>query len=131
MVVLHKSTAQHSGSLTMDKVIEKFETEVRRGVMQLAVITLLDEEQYGYEIIKNLKKVGLGVEEGTLYPLLRRLEQQKLLSSKWETSGSRPRKYYKTTKYGKKTRSKWLKSYKTLINSIELLEKDIHGPEVR
>ena len=109
----------------MVKVIEKFETEVRRGVMQLVVISLLDKEQYGYEIIKNLKELGLNIEEGTLYPLLRRLEKEKLLSSYWETSGSRPRKYYKTTEYGKEIRKKWLKSFKTINTSIELLEKNI------
>jgi len=112
----------------MNKVIEKFETEVRRGAMQLGIISLLDKEQYGYEIIKNLSKVGLNVEEGTLYPLLRRLEKEGLLSSQWETSGSRPRKYYKTTEYGKKIRKKWLNSFKTINKSIELLE---HNMEVQ
>ncbi len=108
----------------MDNDTEKFETELKRGVLQLGVISLLaKEEQYGYQIIKNLKKVGLNVEEGTLYPLLRRLEQAKLLKSHWETSGSRPRKYYKTTGYGKKIRLKWLNSFKTVIKSIEQLEK--------
>ena len=109
----------------MNKVIEKFETEVRRGAMQLGIISLLDKEQYGYEIIKNLSKVGLNIEEGTLYPLLRRLEKEGLLSSQWETSGSRPRKYYKTTEYGKEIRKKWLNSFKTINKSIELLENNM------
>lgn len=115
----------YSGSFTMSKVIEKFETEMKRGVMQLGVISLLDEEKYGYEIIKNLDKVGLNVEEGTLYPILRRLEKEGLLSSRWETSGSRPRKYYITTDYGRKIRIKWLNSYKTLIKSIKILENNV------
>ena len=115
----------------MSKVIEKFETEIRRGVMQLSAICLLDEEQYGYEIIKNLDKVGLKVEEGTLYPLLRRLEKDGLLSSRWETSGSRPRKYYKTTHYGREIRINWLNSFKKINKSINLLEKNIQGKEVQ
>ena len=93
--------------------------------MQLGIISLLDKEQYGYEIIKNLSKVGLNIEEGTLYPLLRRLEKEGLLSSQWETSGSRPRKYYKTTEYGKEIRKKWLNSFKTINKSIELLENNM------
>jgi DNA-binding PadR family transcriptional regulator len=109
----------------MGKVLEKFETEVKRGAMQLGVLCLLDNEQYGYEIIKTLDNVGLKVEEGTLYPILKRLENDKLLSSRWETSGPRPRKYYKTTKYGKEIRIKWLNSHKTINKAIEKLEKKI------
>ncbi len=113
----------------MSKVSEKFETEVRRGVIQLAVLSLLDQEQYGYEIIKKLNNAGLKVEEGTLYPILRRLENDKLLSSQWETSGPRPRKYYKTTDYGKEIRLKWLSSFKAINTSIEQLEKNIQVTE--
>lgn len=115
----------------MSRVIAKFETEMRRGVMQLGIISLLDEEQYGYEIIKNLDKVGLNVEEGTLYPILRRLEKEGLLSSRWETSGSRPRKYYKTTDYGKKIRITWLNSFKTINTSIKMLEKAFNAKEAQ
>ena len=109
----------------MGKVFEKFETEVKRGVLQLGVICLLDKEQYGYEIIKNLNNVGLKVEEGTLYPLLRRLENDELLSSHWETNGPRPRKYYKTTDYGKEIRLKWLISFKSINTAIQRLEDNI------
>lgn len=110
----------------MNKVLEKFETEIRRGVMQVAVVCLLDEEKYGYEIIKNLNNTGLNVEEGTLYPLLRRLEKDELLSSRWETSGSRPRKYYKITEYGKEIRIKWLNSFNAISTIIEQLKENIH-----
>lgn len=109
----------------MKKVFEKFEIEMRRGVMQLAVICLLDKEKYGYEIIKNLNDTGLKVEEGTLYPLLRRLEGDDLLSSRWETGGPRPRKYYVITELGIKIRMNWLYTFKTLTDSINLLESNI------
>lgn len=106
----------------MEKVLEKFETELRRGVMQVAVVCSLDEEKYGYELINTLSDAGLNVEEGTLYPLLRRLEANELLSSRWETSGPRPRKYYMVTEYGKKIRTKWLSSFKAISSVVKQLE---------
>jgi PadR family transcriptional regulator len=111
----------------MGKVFERFETEMRRGVMQVAVICLLDKEQYGYEIIKNLHNAGLKIEEGTLYPLLRRLEGDNLLESRWDTDGPRPRKYYIITEYGKEIRLKWLSSFRSMNNTIDKLEENIQA----
>lgn len=109
----------------MKQVFEKFEIEMRRGIMQLAVICILDSEKYGYEIIKNLNESGLKVEEGTLYPLLRRLEGDELLTSRWETGGPRPRKYYVITDLGIEIRLNWLNTFKTLVNTITKLESNI------
>lgn len=68
--------------------------EVRRGVLTLAVMSRLAEEQYGYSLIKLLADLGLEIDQGTLYPLLRRLESQGLLESKWRVDEARPRRYY-------------------------------------
>ncbi len=111
--------------MTMDTIFERFETEVKRGVMQVAVMCLLEKERYGYDIIKSLKDIGLGVEEGTLYPILRRLEDEKLLASRWVTEGPRPRKYYMITSYGKEIRQKLLVSLKSISLAVEQLEKEI------
>jgi DNA-binding PadR family transcriptional regulator len=81
----------------------KLETELRRGIFQLAVLSLLVEPRYGYQIARLLADHGLAVEEGTLYPLLRRMEEQGLLESWWVTENVRPRKYYRTTEDGKKS----------------------------
>lgn len=81
----------------------KLETEMRRGIFQLAVLSLLLEPRYGYEVGRLLADQGLAVEEGTLYPLLRRMEEQGLLESWWATDQPRPRKYYRTTEDGKKS----------------------------
>ena len=76
--------------------------ELRRGVIVLAVLSQLQEEQYGYSLMKKLEDQGLQVDQGTLYPLLRRLEEQKLLESNWRMETSRPRRYYVLSPTGKK-----------------------------
>ena len=81
----------------------KLETELKRGIFQIAVLSLLREPLYGYQIGRRLADHGLSVEEGTLYPLLRRMEEQGLLESWWVTEQARPRKYYRTTGDGKES----------------------------
>lgn len=81
----------------------KLETELKRGIFQIAVLSLLAEPRYGYQVGRDLARHGLAVEEGTLYPLLRRLEDQGLLESWWVTDGARPRKYYRTTEDGRES----------------------------
>ncbi len=76
------------------------EAELRRGVLQVAVLALLRTPAYGYDLLRTLNDAGIAAEEGTLYPVLRRLEAEGLLASIWDTSGSRPRKYYHTTPEG-------------------------------
>ena len=69
---------------------DNFIQELRRGVIILAVLGCLRQEQYGYSIMKSLSDQGLEVDQGTLYPLLRRLETQGLLESKWRMEEARP-----------------------------------------
>ena len=78
----------------MSTLFDKIGAELRRGLVQIAALSLLRERMYGYQLVKVLAAAGLETEEGTLYPLLRRLESQGLLQSEWDTGGSRPRKYY-------------------------------------
>jgi PadR family transcriptional regulator, regulatory protein PadR len=74
--------------------------ELRRGVLVLAVLSRLRTPQYGYSLRQALAEGGLGIEEGTLYPLLRRLESQGLLVSEWNTEHAPPRRYYKLSAEG-------------------------------
>jgi len=76
--------------------------ELRRGVIVLAVLSQLGEEHYGYSLLKRLSDRGLEVDQGTLYPLLRRLESQGLLQSAWKIEEARPRRYYVISKEGQK-----------------------------
>lgn len=81
--------------------VDKLTLELRRGVIVLAVLSQLEEEQYGYSLIQRLEGKGLQVEQGTLYPLLRRLERDGLLDSEWRVDGSRPRRYYRLNQDGR------------------------------
>lgn len=80
--------------MEQDALRDNIIQELRRGVIILAVLGCLTEEQYGYSILKSLSDRGLDVDQGTLYPLLRRLETQGLLESKWRLEEARPRRYY-------------------------------------
>jgi PadR family transcriptional regulator PadR len=77
-------------------------TELRRGVLVLAVLSRLQVPQYGYSLKQALVDGGMPVEEGTLYPLLRRLESQGLLASEWDTTSAPPRRYYRLSAEGER-----------------------------
>ncbi len=87
--------------------------EFRRGALVLAVLTQLRQEEYGYSLKKLLADRGLDIDEGTLYPLLRRLESQGLLQSQWRVEDGRPRRYYRTApagdQLGKELSAEWKK----------------------
>lgn len=88
-----------------DETIEKLTLELRRGVIVLACLSQLDEPSYGYELQQRLAARGMEIEQGTLYPLLRRLEEQGLLGEEWIVESSRPRKYYRLTDAGMQARA--------------------------
>jgi len=75
-------------------IVQNLKNELRRGTQILAVLSLLSNNQYGYSLLQDLTDKNVSIEAGTLYPLLRRLETQGILISEWDTSESRPRKYY-------------------------------------
>ena len=82
------------------EVHDNLALELRRGAIVLGVLAQLRDEQYGYSLKKALAEAGLEVDEGTLYPLLRRLESQGLLRSRWRVEDGRPRRYYKISAPG-------------------------------
>lgn len=83
-----------------DKALRNAELELRRGVLTLGVLSQLHEPYYGYSLLQHLADAGLDIDQNTLYPLLRRLEQQGFLDSKWSVEESRPRRYYVLSKQG-------------------------------
>ena len=72
----------------------KLEQELRRGAVVLATLSQLRAPRYGYALRQALADKGMPIEEGTLYPLLRRLEGQGLLDSEWKIEDGPPRRYY-------------------------------------
>jgi PadR family transcriptional regulator PadR len=88
---------------TKNELIENMVLELRRGVIILAVLSQLEDEQYGYSLLKRLSEQGLEIDQGTLYPLLRRLETQGLLGSSWRVESERPRRYYQISAAGRTT----------------------------
>jgi DNA-binding PadR family transcriptional regulator len=85
---------------TRDNPVNKQELELRRGVLVLAVLSQLRDTQYGYSLRQALAERGMPIEEGTLYPLLRRLEAQGLLASEWRIEDGPPRRYYRLNNAG-------------------------------
>ena len=81
----------------------KLEQDLRRGVLVLAVLSQLRTPQYGYSLRQALAERGMPIEEGTLYPLLRRLEGQGLLASEWRIDDGPPRRYYTLSPAGAET----------------------------
>ena len=99
----------------------KLELELRRGVVVLAVLSQLREPRYGYELRQALAEKGMSIEEGTLYPLLRRLESQGLLDSEWRTEVGPSRRYYVLNAGGRQLFEKLHASWENLNQSVNRL----------
>lgn len=100
-------------------LLESYRHELRRGTGAIACLALLARKpDYGYSLIARLAELGFDLEANTLYPLLRRLDAQGLLSSEWNTDEARPRKFYRTSVTGVELltalRDDWTQITKTL-----------------
>ena len=104
-----------------DNQYQKLTQELRRGILVLAALSQLKEEKYGYALISSLAEKGLDIEQGTLYPLLRRLEDQGLLNSEWNVEGSRPRRYYVLSQDGRNILRDLSEDWRQLTGVMELL----------
>lgn len=83
-------------------LFESLRMELRRGCLTLAVLSELRTERYGYTLRKALEAAGLAIDEGTLYPLLRRLESQGLLCSEWREENKRRKRFYRLLPAGER-----------------------------
>ncbi|MBU0996965.1 MAG: PadR family transcriptional regulator [Firmicutes bacterium] len=104
-----------------EALVQNLKSELRRGTQILAVLSQLDKMQYGYSLLQDLNDLNVNIEAGTLYPLLRRLDTQNLLESVWDTSESRPRKYYKLSEEGKEVYSILKEEWLQIVKEMEEL----------
>jgi len=102
-----------------DELIERLRMELRRGSLTIAVLAHLRTEHYGYTLRKALEDLGLSIDEGTLYPLLRRLESQGLLTSQWREEDKRDKRFYRLSPEGRKVLNQLLQEWRELNASLD------------
>lgn len=111
---------QHTVSDAMNpEVLENLRLELRRGCLTLAVLAELRTERYGYTLRKALSEQGMEIDEGTLYPLLRRLESQGLLVSEWREEDKRNKRFYRLSADGKLILKQLSAEWKSINESLE------------
>jgi PadR family transcriptional regulator, regulatory protein PadR len=111
-----------------EALYDKLLLELRRGVLTLAVLSQLKQEQYGYSLKQSLDELGMEINEGTLYPLLRRLESQGLLESDWRVvDDTRPRRYYKMSQAGETLFANLTQEWQELVTVLGHLLNDADG----
>src|SRR5215469_18638343 len=101
------------------ELFENLRLELRRGCLVVAVLAQLRLEHYGYTLRKALEDQGLAIDEGTLYPLLRRLESQGLLVSEWREEDRRNKRFYRLSSDGEMILAKLLEEWQTINASLE------------
>ena len=99
--------------------IARLELELRRGAIVLACLSQLGEAAYGYELQQRLAERGMEIEQGTLYPLLRRLHEQGLLSEEWRVEEARPRKYYRLTTAGSRALVELRRQWREMVGVMD------------
>lgn len=108
---------------TDPNLFENIRLELRRGSLILAVLAQLRTEQYGYTLRKALADHGMAIDEGTLYPLLRRLESQGLLDSEWREEDKRKKRFYVLSADGKQILKHLLAEWKNIDASLNGIVK--------
>lgn len=96
----------------------KLELELRRGALVLAVLSQLRDAQYGYSLRQALAERGMPIEEGTLYPLLRRLDSQGVLASEWRIEDGPPRRYYRLNDAGEALLAELTATWNALVGTM-------------
>ena len=102
-----------------DELFESMRLELRRGSLVMAVLSRLRIEQYGYSLRVALAEDGLEMEESTLYPLLRRLESQGLLTSEWREEDKRKKRFYRLSPEGEAVLKRLHDEWRRISASLE------------
>ena len=115
----------------MDEMTTGHIQELRRGTVVLACLIRLRTPDYGYALLESLNGLGILVDANTLYPLLRRLEKQGLLTSEWNTEEARPRKFYRTSPSGEQLAAALTTDWRRIDDALARLETDSDTGEAR
>ncbi len=102
-------------------LFSKLRLELRRGSLVLAVLAVLKSEHYGYTLRKVLADAGLPIEEGALYPMLRRLEAQGLLKSEWREEDRRDKRFYRLSPDGAVLLSELTAEWRAINSALKKL----------
>jgi PadR family transcriptional regulator PadR len=105
-------------STQFEATLENLRMELRRGTLILAVLSDLRTEQYGYTLRKDLLDHGVDIDEGTLYPLLRRLESQGLLVSHWREDAKRNKRFYRLSEVGETTLHQLIQEWQNINQAL-------------
>jgi PadR family transcriptional regulator PadR len=125
---MHRTVADTQYMANEPNVFENLRSELRRGSLILAVLAQLRIEQYGYTLRKALAEHGMAIDEGTLYPLLRRLESQGLLVSEWREEDKRNKRFYALSVEGKEILQQLLTEWRSIDASLSaIVEGKIHA----
>lgn len=108
-----------------DLILENLIQELKRGSLVLSVLMATAQPVYGYALVASLQERGVDIEQNTLYPLLRRLENQGLLESAWQTGETRPRRYYVISQNGLAVRERLLAEWNTLNMALKGMEETL------
>ena len=115
--------------------LERWQKEVKRGAVTLAILSLLSKRRaYGYEAVKLLDERSsiLALEQGTVYPLLRRLEKRELLESQWDYEDpTKPKKYYAVTEQGRAALKEMSETWSTLSQEMRQINMEEEMDEFR
>ena len=112
---------QEKVDISKSEVLENLRSELRRGSLIVAVLAELAVEQYGYTLRKSLEDHGITMDEGTLYPLLRRLESQGLLLSEWREQDKRNKRYYRLSPQGEEILELLLEDWEHLSAALQAI----------
>jgi PadR family transcriptional regulator, regulatory protein PadR len=96
--------------------------ELRRGTVVLACLIRLRTPDYGYALLESLNSLGILFDANTLYPLLRRLEKQGLVTSEWNTEEARPRKFYRTSPTGEQLAAALTTDWRRIDDALARLD---------
>jgi len=116
---------QCRGEVMSEERLEKLRLELRRGVLVLAVLAACRQPQYGYSLRRHLVEAGVDIDEGTLYPLVRRLAEQGLLDSEWQQAEGRERRYYELSASGRTVLHQLAQEWQQLHGSLAVMLEDL------